>query len=141
VIQKNLKITDDNSQQSILNYYENYKSIVSKYGVKMKMGDNLEMFVDTNNSDYLTLIPGYLQNMIGELKNLSVPSDFSLSHQDAINLFIMEKSIFDSLINVNDDPLKAASALMTMEELVNKFDDLDNSFVKVLKDHGFVIQY
>jgi hypothetical protein len=141
VTQKDLIISSNNSQENILSYYENYKAILLKYSIKMKMGDNLEMFVSTNNSDYLKLIPAYLQNIINELRVLSAPSDFSLLHQDAINLFITEKGIFNSLINAGGDPLRAASALMTMEELSNKFSDLDKGFIQVLKNHGFEIQY
>ena len=141
VIQKDLKISYNNSQENIYNYYESYKEIVAKYSQKMKMRDNLEMFVETINPDYLSLIPGYLQKLIDELKNLTVPSDFSILHQDGINLFISEKTIFNSMLEVDEDPLKAASALMTLEELFKKFDDLDANFIQVLKNHGFQIQY
>lgn len=141
VTQKELKISSDNSQNNIIGYYENYKEIIFKNSIKMKMGDNLEMFINTNNPSYLKLIPSYLQNIINELKSLNVPSDFSILHQDAINLFITEKGIFNSLINAGGDPLRAASALMTMEELSNKFSDLDKGFIQVLKNHGFEIQY
>lgn len=141
VIQKDLKISYNNSQENIYNYYESYKEIIAKYSQKMKMGDNLEMFVETINPDYLSLIPGYLQKLIDELKNLTVPSDFSILHQDGINLFISEKTIFNSMLEVDEDPLKAASALMTLEELFKKFDDLDANFIQVLKNHGFQIQY
>ncbi len=141
VIQKDLKISYNNSQENIYNYYESYKEIIAKYSQKMKMGDNLEMFVETINPDYLSLIPGYLQKLIDELKNLTVPSDFSILHQDGINLFISEKTIFNSMLEVDEDPLKAASALMTLEELFKKFNDLDANFIQVLKNHGFQIQY
>jgi hypothetical protein len=141
VAQGDLRISSNNSQENILSYYESYKGIISKYSIKMKMGDNLEMFINTNNPDYLKLIPGYLQNIINELKVLNVPSDFSALHQDAINLFIIEKEIFSSLVNAEGDPLRAASALMTMEETANKFFNLDKNFAKTLEDHGFEIQY
>ncbi|HNW96637.1 MAG TPA: hypothetical protein PLQ44_02340 [Candidatus Paceibacterota bacterium] len=141
VTKKDLKISTDNSQQNILSYYESYKESISKYAAKMNMAANLEMFMDTNNPDYLKLIPGYLQNIIDDLMMLKVPSDLSSLHQDAINLFITEKGIFESLANVNDDPLKAASSLMAMDELFDEFSTLDSGFAKVLKSHGFEIQY
>jgi hypothetical protein len=141
VTQKDLNISNNNSQENILNYYEGYKGVISKYASKMNMAANLEMFIDTNNSGYLKPISDYLQNIIDELKKLSVPSDFAVLHQNAVNLFIMEKEIFDSLVKSNEDPLRASSALMTMEELSNKFSDLDNNFAQALKSHGFEIQY
>lgn len=139
--EKDLKISTDNSQQNILTYYESYKETISKYATKMNMASNLEMFVDTNNPDYLKLIPGYLQNIIDDLKRVKVPSDFSSLHCEAINLFVAEKVIFESLINVNSDPLRAASSLMTMDDLSNKFTALDSNFAKLLESHGFEIQY
>ena len=139
--EKDLKISTDNSQQNILTYYESYKETISKYAAKMNMASSLEMFVDTNNPDYLKLIPGYLQNIIDDLKRVKVPSDFSSLHRDAINLFVAEKVIFESLINANSDPLKAASSLMTMDDLSNKFTTLDSNFAKLLEGHGFEIQY
>jgi hypothetical protein len=141
VTQKELKISSNNSQENILSYYEGYKRIISRYSIKMKMGDNLEMFINTNSPDYLKLIPSYLQNIINELKLLNVPSDFSILHQDAINLFIIEKEIFSSLVNAEGDPLRAASALMIMEETANKFFNLDKNFGKMLENHGFEVQY
>lgn len=141
VTKKDLKISADNSQKNILSYYESYKEAISKYADKMNMAANLEMFIDTNNPDYLKLIPDYLQNIIDDLRALKVPSDLSLLHQDAINLFISEKGIFESLVNVSDDPLKAASSLMTMDELFDKFSALDSGFAKILENHGFEIQY
>jgi len=141
VTQKELKISSNNSQENILSYYEGYKGIISRYSIKMKMGDNLEMFINTNNPSYLKLIPSYLQNIINELKLLNVPSDFSILHQDAINLFIIEKEIFNSLINAEGDPIRAASALMIIEETANKFFNLDKNFGKMLENHGFEVQY
>lgn len=139
--EKDLKISYNNSKENIYNYYIGYQNILSKYSGKINIMDNLEMFANTNNSNYLNPSLTYLESLIAELKNLSVPSDFSVLHQEAINLLIINQNILSSLVKVDDDPLRASSSLLMLEEVSDKFLALDKNFIQALQDHGFNIQY
>jgi len=139
--EKDLKISYNNSKENIYDYYVDYQDILNKYLGKINIIDNLNMFADTNNSNYLNSSLTYLESLIAELKNLSVPSDFSVLHQEAINLLIVNQNILSSLVKVDDDPLRASSSLLMLEEVSDKFLALDKNFIQALQDHGFNIQY
>lgn len=140
VTKKDLKISSDNSQGNIYDYYTNYQEVINKYSGKISLVDSFEMFVNTNNPEYFKQPLIYTEGIIKDLKNVVVPSDFYQLHLDTINLFIMNQNILESLVNINNDPLKAASASMIIEEIMKKSVILTDDFASALEAHGFQIK-
>lgn len=140
VTQKDLKISSDNSQENIYDYYTNYQEVINKYSGKISLVDSFEMFANTNNSEYFKQPLIYTEGIIKDLKNITVPSDFSQLHLDTINLFVMNQNVLESLVNINNDPLRAASASMVIEEIIKKSVTLTNNFADALQSRGFQIQ-
>lgn len=138
---KDLKISYNNSQDKIYDYYVSYQDVINQYSEKINLLENLEMFADTNNSSYLESPVIYLRDAIDELKGITIPSDFASLHQDMINIFITIHSVLDSLISANDDPLKASSGLLLIQETLNKLSSLGEDFMNELENHGFDVQY
>jgi len=138
---EDLKISYENTQDKIYDYYKKYQDTINKYSEKINLLENLEMFIETNNPSYFESPKIYLGNAIEELKKIVIPSDFVSLHQDMINIFITIHSILDSLIDANNDPLKASSGLSLMQEAINKLYDVGENFLKELTNHGFDVQY
>jgi hypothetical protein len=139
VTQKELKISSDNSQNNIYNYYIKYQEVANKYFGKINIVDAFEMFSNTNNPEYFKQPLFYTKEMLKDLKNLVVPSDFIQIHLNIINLSIINQGILESLVNINNDPLKASSSLMMIEEVIKKSIIINNDFINALQNHGFQI--
>lgn len=134
-----LNISSNNSVQNISDYISQYYGIVNSYGVKMKLADNLEAFSDGQNTAYVTPLIDQLAELIGALKELSVPSDFVVFHQKEINLLNVEKSFLTALANYSEDPLRAVAALQMLPDLEKHFVSLDDSIEQQLKAYGFEV--
>lgn len=139
ISENDLKVSKDNSNENVRDYYGQYFQLISEYSQKIKLVDNVEAFVDSSNSAFLTVASGHMNDLIDKLKDLEVPSDFSVLHKTEINLLISEREILLALVNSKEDPFRAVIALNAWSDIETDFTALDNAIAKELKDKGFQV--
>ncbi len=138
---KDLNIGGDNSQEAILSYYTQYRDTISEEVDKLDILNRLNKFNESKNLSYIfDIIDGY-DSLISKMKKIKVPSDFIELHLENINLYISQKSIFGSLAQINDDPLRSLTAINLLEETEDKLSDLGLEFASALEKNGFKIIY
>ncbi len=135
-----LNISNDNSQESILVYYSQYKEIIRNYRGKMKGMDNLELFSKTKNiGGVITLIKNF-DLLIRDMKKLKVPLVFADLHLRTINTYIAEKTILGSMALIDEDPLKSMMAMELLPEIEESFGILANDYIFKFKELGFEVR-
>lgn len=140
-IDKNqLNITNDNSQESILVYYSQYKEIIRNYRKRINGLDNLELFSKTKNIGGIIHILKEFDLLINEMKKLKVPLVFVELHLRTINMYIAEKTILGLIVLIDEDPLKSMTAMELLPEVEENFEILANEYIAKFKELGFEVK-
>lgn len=134
---KELNISNNNSRESIVNYFSQLSDITFKYGDKMQeVFYSLQYFAEEANEGYIKNIVNYYGQLIGELKKLSVPSNWLDVHKEIINTSIVMREIFVGLQNWKQDPLLALAGFDILPELKQKYESINSMIENKLEADG-----
>jgi|GEM_PF-2592427 len=133
--EKDIRINSDNSFAAQIAYLESLKNISDKNFGKFKtpIVDILSNFFDKNDSALLAKYVGIAQNEINDLLAIKVPAQLSAWHLQNINLWEKKSVVYKAILDLNDDPLKAALAIQQVNGIGQENDNLQNVLNSYLK--------
>lgn len=114
-----IKISQDNGKASIQNYASAAEAAFST-PAGIQSPSESEMFIkaiQTNDFSELDLLLNSYRSSYAKLKNLSVPSELLSIHKEQLNIISSLIKIYESVRQINTDPLRANLALQTYEVL------------------------
>jgi hypothetical protein len=135
-----MNISNDNSQESIIIYYSQYKEIIRNYREKMEGLESLELFSKTNNVGSIVNLIKDFDLLIKDMKKLKVPSVFANLHMRTINTYIAERTILGSMVLIDQDPLRSMMAMELLPEIEDSFELLANDYILKFKELGFEVR-
>ena len=120
-----LKISEDNSQEALLEYFNSFTNILISSNKKMPVSINEPEEMDI--SDFAKIKEAY-EYAINEFYNLTVPSLALDIHKKEIELLSIKKYIFEKAANIEKDPV---SALLVADELLKTDEEFDTLVIKI----------
>lgn len=128
-----LKIMVLPSKSDLENYFRKFNQALTGPLAGVKISGN-----DLSPQD-MDLIALGIGKMIAGLYNLPVPSDLADWHAEEITLLTAQKNIYETLANVQYDPVKALLVIGAVQELDGEFKTLTAKFNKFIADNGLSI--
>jgi hypothetical protein len=119
VIEENLKISQNNSLAAQTEYLKNIKQITDRNFSNFKKTDSdilSDVFEKSDFSSAQRAIEIY-KSLVSDYYNLSVPSLWLDFHENAISHFQKAASVYQAILDYNNDPLKAYIAAETVTQL------------------------
>lgn len=116
---KELNIDSDNSKEKVKDYFLALAEIFQNYRSQnlVSLTESLEAFTESQDPNYLLPVLNSYNQLIQQVKELKVPSNWTSLHLELINLIGAEREIFASFANYQEDPLKAVVALESFSSL------------------------
>ncbi|MDI6820608.1 MAG: hypothetical protein QMD65_00305 [Patescibacteria group bacterium] len=133
---KDLKIGNDNSLKAVRAYLEVLNSVNKKNLLVIKKSP-FAMFNDffrKKNPDQLYQYLGFLSSYTTDLLKISVPSSWQAFHLELLNLEQKKITIYQTLVNAEQDPVKALIAAQEIEKIDQEELDLATVLQEKLKD-------
>ncbi len=127
-----LKISQDNSREAKVKYLEATIEINKKDFAgfnKSYFGVILDVFQKLDSSSATQLADIY-KNLANDYLNLNVPADWVNIHKDIIIYYKNAEIVYRAMANYSNDPIKGYLALETVNGLVEKVDQLQNTIIK-----------
>ncbi|TSC89801.1 MAG: hypothetical protein G01um10143_291 [Parcubacteria group bacterium Gr01-1014_3] len=128
-----LKIIKTSDKTVWGNYLKNFRSILT--GNFSTLGID---FQKPNTEDFQKLVLAY-EKTLDQFYSLNVPEVLSGIHQEEIKLLTIQKNIFTSLANYEDDPLKALVAGKMMPDIQNQLASLGQKITQFMSQNGLTI--
>ena len=121
---KDIKVSTDNSKASKLKYIESIRSLMQKKKENIE-GEltALNDFFEKQKTDNLHASLSSIREDIGELLENSVPSSNKFFHLQVLNTWQKQASIYEAVLNLSQDPMKA---LLALNEITNSTEELRN---------------
>lgn len=139
---KNLKISNDNSQESKIRYLEAIKGITDKF-YDPKYQRSPEQIINDVNQDCLGQggslnreSANLYSNMAVVYSALNVPSDWLDFHKKIISHFKSSNQVFQALANCINDPIKGYLAVNFLPQLVEEAYTIQDMTVDKYKEVG-----
>ncbi len=130
-----IKTINDNSFLAIQKYINDIeKAIPQNPHKEIAEDDLLAESITTENFEKIDDYIEYYETAINNMKKISVPSDFAEFHKREIELFMATQKVYESIKEVNSDPLKTVLALQENEKIRQEASRLITEFVN-LKDN------
>lgn len=117
---KDLKISSDNSGEAKKKYIENTSEIAQNNfsGFKNSYVEVLEDVVKRGDFSSVKQLSEIYQKIVNSHINLTAPSDLLYLHKKLINHFMLAHKIYQSIANLQVDPIRADLAFQMIEHLV-----------------------
>lgn len=121
-----IKTSNDNSANAIRSYILALNNINTKNskGTQANIGVLINEMFSKNNPDPLFAFVNKLKNGTNEILALSVPSSWKDLHIKLINLQQKKIAVFESMLEVEDDPVKTISYVEKLDEIIKEDQDL-----------------
>ena len=124
-------ISDDNSPEAIGQYYSQLNIIFAKYFSTDFEGpaenNNFTIAtkaIETKNFSRLELMIKSYTKFYQDLKQISVPSTWKNIHKKYLAIMLSSANVFESIKQINDDPLKTYIALQQYSTVNQMFIDI-----------------
>ncbi len=125
-----IAITSDNSTSSQLSYINAVGTLSRKNFAgfpNVTLASVIDKFVSQNDPSLINEYIAIINNEINGLLQLAVPSQLAAWHLENLNLWEEKLAVFTAIINMSDDPLKAAVALNEINDVAGKNQVLQNT--------------
>lgn len=139
ISETNLKISQNNSQEAQIKYIENIQQITKTNFDKLNGKSALDILSATpitgNVSSLENLVDVY-KSTINDYFKLETPSNWLNFHKQAITYFQNASTIYQTLADFQNDPVKAYLAFGMVEQLINNAEsiqDLLNQKIKKIR--------
>jgi len=121
-IEKDIKISSDNSSENQLKYIEALDKILKKYTALFQPGlsDALNNFFAENDPKLFNRIISAFPNLIKEVAALPAPDNLKDVHLQLLNVFQKKLTLYKIIANTKTDPLKSYVAIKQIPEVVNE---------------------
>src|SRR3989339_155068 len=132
-----IKTTTDNSLESIQLYIKKVSECVS-CNDQLYLKIEAQIFLDAIQNNDFTEATSQLREYpesYQKLKSLTVPSDFLTLHIQIMNILSGSIKVYQAIINVTSDPLKANLALQQYEVFLNQTIQWAQNFETTLNNH------
>lgn len=137
ISEKELKISQDNSLEAIKKYSSDVSEAIPQNPYPQKSED--EIFSEAMNTKNFRIIDEFIQyyeQAIKNMKNVVAPSDFLAIHKREIELFIATKKVYESIKEIDKDPLKTVLALQQNEKIREEMKNLIINFMNLVQKHS-----
>ncbi len=128
VDESRIKISNDNSRESIIAYVNRFEEIIAKSSGKM---GGVSLSENPNPEDLKYMIPGY-DFAIASFYDTPAPSSILGFHKKEIELLSKKKMALEELANYQDDPVATILASQELSRIQDEFDDLGRRFIEFL---------
>lgn len=125
-----IRVSYDNNKETIEAYIIRMNNLLDEKikadSLTQKQPDIEVMQEAMKTKNFSALIP-YLESttkIIEQLKEVEVPSSWAEIHKEQISLFMLEKNIYQAVIETEEDPVKAMMAITRYRDLPNLMNDL-----------------
>ncbi|MDD5430999.1 MAG: hypothetical protein PHP03_02130 [Candidatus Pacebacteria bacterium] len=113
IANSDIKVTSDNSKESLKNYFSALNGILSSETTRMPTNPNLE----ANFTNVVKQAAAAYQIIFSEIKNLVVPSSLFAIHKEELTLLGARINILKIMQNYQTDPVKTILALKEANNL------------------------
>jgi len=137
ISEKELKISQDNSLDAVKKYSSDVSKAIPVNPYPQKAEDDI--FTEAMNTKNFRVIDDYIkyyEQAIGNMKNVVAPSDFLAIHKREIELFIATKKVYESVKEIDNDPLKTVLALQQNEKIRKEMKNLIINFMNLVQKHS-----
>lgn len=126
--EKDIRVDSDNSPVAQLTYMGSLKDIANKnFGnFKTPIADILNNFFEKNDPSALAKYVDIAGKEVADLLALKVPQQLSVWHLQNINLWGKKLVVYKAILDLNNDPLKAAMAIQQVNGIGQENDNLQN---------------
>jgi len=123
-----IKITDDNSRETVTKYLNSVGSIFEEtlFSKSSGMLQGISMSGDIS-SEY----PAYYQNIYNSLKIIEVPSSWKEMHKSTLTVFLQLANSFEIIQKLDEDPVKAGFAANQVQSSFLSLIDILNSITQL----------
>lgn len=135
-----LNIAKSDNKETKEQYLQTIKTILSKNF--SSEGINLIEIVENPDNSQIKKIKKIVENYekaISQIKELPVPTSLKDLHKEELSLLITSKKFFDSLSQIEEDPLKAYLAMLQFSQLYDRSIKLGEEFDNLIKNEGLTI--
>jgi len=136
IIQGEIKTTGDNSQKAIQNYIKDIRACFDPERDKSSSKIEMQLFLDAMQNNDFSKIESQLQEYqktYQKLKLLTVPGDFLVLHTQLMDIFSSLDKIYQAIMNIESDPLKANLALQQYLVSLNQTIQWAQDFETLIK--------
>jgi len=158
-----LSMLDQNSAQSLLQFINNFHAELPEGEIKthndnsfaavQKYADELEKAIpsdpypgsneddifteaiETSNFKKIDDYISYYKTSISNMKKIAVPSDFYGIHKKQIESLMATKKVYESIKEINGDPIKTVLALQENQKVREETNYLLADFAKLAQEH------
>jgi hypothetical protein len=133
---KELKTSNDNSFEAIQKYADEVSKAIPKNPYPQKTED--DVFAKAMQTKDFSIIDEYIDyydEAINNMKAIVAPYDFLDIHKREIELFMATKMVYESVKEVETDPLKTVLALKQNEKIREEMSELLVDFLEFVQEH------
>ena len=139
--QKDILVSSDNSSSSQLAYVDAIGDITRKdfAGFTGNIVTFVNNFFNNNDPSGLSRYVDIAEKEVSDLLALRIPTQLSAWHLQNLNLWEKKLVVYNAILDLNNDPLKAALAIQEINNVGQENEDLQNTlnnYVKKLAPNG-----
>lgn len=132
-----LKMIDDNSPETITNYLKEINKILADdYFSKNDPEKVITSALRDKNFEGVDNLITICNKFAADLKNTPVPSEFSATHKRFVELMVGMRRVFESVREIEADPLKTVIGLQQGERINQEIMNLTNNFSNLIAKYN-----
>lgn len=127
---EDLKISNSNTKADKINYFKKIIEQEQSFqkDINFNINEMINDFLSKKDDTKINIFLKKINEFINFYKNLEVPSSYSFLHLEIINNYLEIKLAFESLVNIEKDPLKTYIWLSKLNDIIKKTKDLEQIF-------------
>ena len=133
VAEKDLKISNDNSKESLRNYFNSFNRIINDSAAALSKETLSATEINPGQMEEFILM---YNTAYKNLKIISVPSSLVKIHQQELELLGAKSAIYRALKNYEADPLLSILASENLEKFDQEFSNLDKEIAAFIKNNN-----
>lgn len=132
-----IKTGSDNSFTAVQKYVSEIEKAMPKSPYQGKSEEEiLSEAIETENFKKVDEFINYFEIAIANMKKIAVPSDFLQIHKRETELLMATKKVYESVKEVNSDPLKTVLALQENQKIREEMAGLIQNFLKIAQTYA-----
>lgn len=134
ISEKELKVSSDNSKTAIQIYYNDINKILTVDVLTAQSRtdpDNIAVYIQNKDYTFVDKNIQALKEVISRMKSITIPSEFFTFHKRFIELLMAQERVFESIKEIERDPLKTILGMQEGEKINKEMDDLIAQFMNL----------
>ncbi len=121
VSNKDLKASNNDGKEAILNYIKEGAKIMTKYFKDIQNNPSyIKDIIVKNDRDEIKVLVSNFDLATAAFKKLETPSSFLDFQREQINLLIIQKKILEDIYNAPQDPVRAYLVISMFDDVLNQ---------------------